>query len=290
MPQFFHSFDSLTLFFSNFSLLAADPRAPGTPTGWVGLSVALIALTVMEIVLGIDNIVFLSIVTGKLPKDQQQKARFVGLSLALVMRIALLALIQHIVGMTAPVFQIDHWLPFLGTWLSGEEAKEINDVSWRDIILVSGGLFLIYKSVVEIDHHIIGEDENNPSVKPPSFFAAIIQIILLDMIFSLDSIITAVGMVNELPVMIAAVVLAVIVMMFFAGKISRFIDRNPTIKMLALTFLLMIGMMLVAEGFGTHINKGYIYFAMTFSLIVELLNLGARAKAAKRRKPAAIDE
>jgi predicted tellurium resistance membrane protein TerC len=286
MLQFFQPPDGLILLFSNFSLLAADPRAPGTPTGWVAMGVALVALTVMEIVLGIDNIVFLSIVTGKLPPDQQKRARFIGLSLALIMRIILLMLIQHIVGMTAPLLQIDHWLPFLSHWLSGEDAKEINDVSWRDIILFSGGLFLIYKSVIEIDHHIVGEDEDAPKLKPMSFTSAIIQIILLDMIFSLDSIITAVGMVNDLPIMIAAVVVAVIVMMFFAGKISRFIDRNPTIKMLALTFLLMIGMMLVAEGFGTHINKGYIYFAMAFSLIVELLNLGAKSKAAKRKATA----
>jgi predicted tellurium resistance membrane protein TerC len=221
------------------------------PSIWIGF----LTLTVLEVVLGIDNIVFISILAGKLPPSQQAKARTIGLSLAMITRILLLLSIAWIMRLTTPLFA-----------LIGEE------ISGRDLILIVGGLFLVAKSTREIHQKLEGEDRTEIRGYP-SFRSVIFQILLLDVVFSLDSVITAVGMVDRVPVMIAAVVVAVAVMLFSAGAISRFVDRHPTVKMLALSFLLLIGVTLMAEGFGQHISKGYIYFAMGFSVFVQMLNL-----------------
>ena len=229
------------------------------PDAWVGL----LTLTVLELVLGIDNIVFISILSGKLPAQQRKKARLIGLSLAMLLRILLLVSITWIMGLTRPLFTIAAF-----------------EVTGRAIILIAGGLFLLVKST----HHIHDQMEEHVQRQAPvvaSFFAVLVQISLLDIVFSLDSVITAVGMVDEIAIMIIAVVLAVIVMMVFAGPVSGFVGRHPTIKMLALSFLLLIGMNLVAEGLGFHIPKGYTYFAMAFALFVEMLNFKMRS-----RKPA----
>ena len=226
------------------------------------LWIALVTLTLLEIVLGIDNVVFISILAGKLPKEQQAKARQIGLSLALVMRILLLLTISWIAGLTKPLFEVmDH------------------PVSGRDLILLLGGLFLIGKATHEIHGKIEGEDGTITQRMAPSFTSVIIQILLLDIVFSLDSVITAVGMVKEIGIMIAAVVIAMVFMLVFAGKISAFIERHPTFKLLALSFLILIGFALVAESFHREIPKGYIYFAMAFSVGIELLNMKLRKKS-----------
>lgn len=240
--------------------------------------IALIALTAMEIVLGIDNIVFIAILTGRLPKERQVAARRLGLTLAMVTRILLLLTLTWILGLTKPLFTLsDLGLP--AKWF-GEEALE---VSLRDLILLAGGLFLIGKSVHEIHVKIEGADDHQARDGQVSFTGVLVQIAVLDIIFSLDSVITAIGMAEHIWVMIVAVILAVGVMLIFAETVSRFVERHPTLKMLALSFLILIGVMLVAEGIGTHVNKGYIYFAMAFALVVEVLNLRlgrtARAKA-----------
>ncbi|HSJ15275.1 MAG TPA: TerC family protein [Longimicrobiales bacterium] len=222
------------------------------PAIWI----AFLTLTALEIVLGIDNIIFISILSGKLPPEQQQRARMIGLGLAMVMRILLLLTLAWIIRLTAPLFEV------LGQEISG-----------RDLILIVGGLFLIGKSTYEIHEKLEGEHGETARRVAPSFNNVIFQILLLDMVFSLDSVITAVGMVRQVGVMIAAVVVAVAFMMVFAGPIARFVERHPTIKMLALSFLLLIGVTLVAEGFEQHISKGYIYFAMAFSVLVEMLNI-----------------
>jgi predicted tellurium resistance membrane protein TerC len=226
--------------------------------------IALLTLTALEIVLGIDNIIFISILAGKLPKEQQQRARLVGLGLAMFMRIALLFSLAWVIGLTEPIFDL------LG-----------RDISGRDLILLGGGLFLLGKSTFEIHDKLEGEEGHGSGRVAASFTAVIIQIMLLDIVFSLDSVITAVGMADDVEVMIAAVMIAVGVMMVSAKTISEFVDRHPTVKMLALSFLLLIGMSLVAEGFHQHIPKGYIYFAMAFSVMVELLNMRVRTRAAK---------
>ncbi len=229
---------------------------------------ALLALTAMEVVLGIDNVVFLAIISGKLPRPQQPLARRVGLTLALGIRILLLLTISWIMGLTAPLFTL------LGRGVSG-----------RDLILLGGGLFLIFKATWEIYDKL--EAEHPEGVGPGrrgAFALVLLQILLLDVVFSLDSVITAVGMANDLPVMIAAMVLAMLVMLVSASPISGFVERHPSVKLLALSFLLLIGVMLVAEGMGTHVEKGYVYFAMAFSLFVELLNMRYR----KRRRPVAL--
>ena len=231
------------------------------PNAWIGL----LTLTVLELVLGIDNIVFISILSGKLPADQQKKARTVGLSLAMLMRILLLLSITWITRLTRPLFVIGSF-----------------DVTGRAIILIGGGLFLLVKSTHEIHDHMEGADEHRKVRAVASLFAVLVQITLLDIVFSLDSVITAVGMVDQVAVMIIAVIVAVLVMMIFAGPVSRFVERHPTIKMLALSFLLLIGVNLIAEGLGFHIPRGYTYFAMAFSLFVEMLNLKIRS-----RKPVA---
>jgi predicted tellurium resistance membrane protein TerC len=249
-------------------------------------AIALLALVAMEIVLGIDNIVFISVVTARLPEAQQRQARNIGLALAMIMRIGLLLTITWIMQLTQPAF---HWTD-LGIpieWLPSEHPEAINNVTWKDLILLGGGLFLIRSSVREIHHKVEGVHHDEKTAEKASFNAVIGQIIMLDVIFSLDSVITAVGMVKSIWVMVTAVVVAVIVMMAFAGHVARFVERHPTVKMLALAFLLLIGVMLVAEGVGTHIDKGYIYFAMAFSLGVEMLNLRASAKAAKKHQAGA---
>ena len=228
--------------------------------------VALLTLTALEIVLGIDNIIFITILAGKLPEAQRDRARVIGLSLAMFMRIGLLFFISLIIGLTAPLFEIlDH--PFSG----------------RDLILIGGGLFLIAKSTFEIHERLEGppgHGASNTTRAAASFGAVIVQILLLDAVFSLDSVITAVGLVNDLPVMVAAIVIAVGVMLVSAKTIGEFVDRHPSLKMLALAFLLLIGTALIAEGFHVEIPKGYIYFAMGFSVFVEVLNLRTRGKQA----------
>ncbi len=223
--------------------------------------IALLTLTVLEIVLGIDNIIFISILSGKLPAEQRKKGRLVGLSLAMVTRILLLFSISLIVKLTEPFFTVFE----LG-------------ISGRDLILIIGGLFLLAKSTMEIHSKLEGEEEHLNIKAKVSFWGVIIQILLLDIVFSLDSVITAVGMANELIVMIIAVIIAVIFMMFFSGSISDFVEKHPTIKILALSFLLLIGFSLIVEGLHQHIPKGYIYFAMAFSVFVEMLNLKMRKK------------
>jgi predicted tellurium resistance membrane protein TerC len=236
------------------------------PEAWIALA----TLTVLEVVLGIDNVVFISILAGKLPRDQQNKARRVGLGLAMIMRILLLLSLTWIIKLTAPLFTV-----------LGEE------ISGRDLVLIIGGLFLLFKSTREIHERLEGEEGHGSARVAPSLVSVLIQIMLLDIVFSLDSVITAVGMAEDLGVMVTAVVIAVGFMLLFSRPISEFVDEHPTIKMLALSFLLLIGMALIAEGLDLHIPKGYIYFAMAFSVGVELLNLRMRrrAKAVKLRQP-----
>ena len=225
--------------------------------------ISLLTLTALEIVLGIDNIIFISILAGKLPPEQQAKARQTGLMLALITRVLLLCSLAWMIKLTAPLFA-------LGSF----------GVSGRDLILLSGGLFLIVKSTMEIHEKLEGgEEHTGPSRVVPKFGAIIVQILLLDVVFSLDSVITAIGMANKLGVMIAAVVIALGVMLKYAGTVSDFVHKHPTLKMLALSFLLLIGVTLVAEGTHQHVNKGYIYFAMAFSFAVEMLNLRLRKKS-----------
>ena len=229
-----------------------------SPESWI----ALLTLTVLEIVLGIDNVIFISILAGKLPADRQGKARKLGLFLAMFIRIGLLASLAWIVNLTRPLLTV------FGQGVSG-----------RDLILLGGGLFLIAKATHEIHERLEGEEGEAGARVAASFAGVIVQILLLDIVFSLDSVITAVGMANHLSIMIAAVVIALGVMMVSSGAIGDFVARHPTVKMLALSFLLLIGMSLVAEGFGQHISKGYIYFAMGFSVFVEMLNLRMKKKA-----------
>ncbi len=233
-----------------------------SPQIW--LSFATLAL--LEVVLGIDNIIFLSIITQSLPESQQPLARRIGLALALGMRIVLLSMVVWIATLTTPVFSFgDH------------------DVSWRDMIMLGGGLFLLYKGTGEIHHTMEGRDEDIGNVKSSAFFWIILQIGILDLVFSLDSVITAVGMSDHLPVMIAAVVFAIAVMLFAAEPVSKFVHNHPTIKILALSFILLVGMVLIADGLHLHIPKGYLYFAIAFSLGVESLNLiAAKRREAKR--------
>ena len=239
--------------------------------------IALVALTAMEIVLGIDNIVFIAVITSRLPVRQRPLARRLGLGLAMVFRIALLttlwAIIRH--GDTALFELTDLGVP--EAWLE----EEANAVTWKDLILLGGGLFLIWKSVHEIHKKFTEYEESREAPATPSLLGVLLQIGLIDIVFSLDSVITAVGMAKSLVVMIAAIILAVGVMLVFAEVVSRFVEENPTLKMLAMSFLILIGVALVAEGVGTGLDKGYIYFAMAFALAVEILNLRMRAK--KRR-------
>ncbi|MGE0461791.1 MAG: TerC family protein [Vicinamibacterales bacterium] len=230
--------------------------------------IALVTLTVLEIVLGVDNVIFISILAGKLPVDQQDRARTVGLLAAMLMRILLLFSIAWVVRLTAPLFAIFD-----------------QEISGRDLILLGGGLFLLAKATREIHDRLEGEEGHASARVAPSFGAVIGQIMLLDIVFSLDSVITAVGMADQLWVMITAVVVAVGIMMVSAASISAFVNQHPTVKVLALSFLLLIGVSLVAEGLDTHIPKGYIYFAMAFSVFVETINL----RSARKRKPHPVE-
>ncbi len=227
------------------------------PNMWV----ALLTLTLLEIVLGIDNIVFISILSGKLPKEKQKKARQTGLALALITRVLLLLSLSWVMSLTAPLFTVLQ-----------------QEISGRDLILLIGGLFLIYKATAEIHEKLEGENHDTEIKGKVNFSSVILQILILDVVFSLDSVITAVGMANHIEVMIAAVVIAVIIMLFAAESISKFVNQHPTVKMLALSFLVLIGVSLLAEGLDQHIPKGYIYFAMAFSVLVEMLNLRLKKK------------
>ncbi len=265
--------------------------------------IGLLALTAMEIVLGIDNIVFITIVSGKLPKSQQPLARRLGLALALITRLMLLGLLFYLVNddvFKVPVFELtsdlgvpqslvermsetktsvnEHITKEVIADLNKEHFNEVNGVSWKDIILFLGGLFLVGKSVYEIHDEFGHGEEHTAEPTGKAFAGVLIQIALLDVVFSLDSVITAVGMVDDIWVMVAAIIIAVVVMLIFAEPISRFVESHPTLKMLALSFLILIGVMLVAEGVGAHMDKGYIYFAMFFALIVEVLNISIRTK------------
>lgn len=250
--------------------------------------IALVALTAMEIVLGIDNVVFISVTSAKLPPEQRKRAQQVGLLVAAGMRILLLLTISWIIGLVEPIFSFSQFgFPAeWNEWLTGHE--EFNEFSWRDLILLVGGLFLIRSAVLEIHHKVEGQHEVIDEALRPTFAGVIAQIALLDLIFSLDSVLTAVGMAESIWVMITSVILAIIVMMIFASSVSAFVEKHPTVKMLALSFLLLIGVMLVAEGIGTHIEKGYIYFAMGFALLVEALNLWAKRNARRRAERAKL--
>jgi len=231
-----------------------------SPDAWI----ALLTLIALELVLGIDNIVFISILADKLPPERRDLARRIGLSLAMFMRIGLLLVLAWLVGLTKPLFSVFR-----------------QEISGRDLILIGGGLFLLWKSTLEIHQLLEGERGRASTRVSATFTAVIIQIVLIDAVFSLDSIITAVGMVNEIRVMVAAVIGSVALMMVFAGPIGRFVSAHPTVKMLALSFLFVIGVMLIADGFDHHVPKGYVYFAMAFSVCVEMLNLRVRRRAAR---------
>lgn len=239
------------------------------PTAWVALA----TLIVMEVVLGIDNLIFVAILSNKLPEHQRSKGRRIGIGLALVLRLTLLGTVALIVRLTTPIFAV------FG-----------HDFSWRDLILIGGGLFLVWKATGEIHHHVEHEPDQDAAVRSPatvSFMAVIGQILVLDLVFSIDSIITAVGMTEHIPVMFVAVIVAVLLMMLAADPLANFIRTHPTVVMLALGFLLMIGMTLIAEGFGAHVEKGYVYAAMAFSALVEGLNMLSRRP---RRRPQTGDD
>lgn len=236
--------------------LLSDPQA------WASL----LTLTALEIVLGIDNVIFLSIVTGRLPEHQQRQARIIGLGLAAGMRIGLLFAITWIIGMTAPLLTIGEYV-----------------LSWRDVVLIAGGVFLLAKGTIEIHHQTEG-GEAGGQAKATTLASAIVQIVLLDIVFSIDSVITAVGMAQHLPIMIAAVLISVAVMLIAAAPVSGFVNRHPTVKMLALSFLLLVGVALIADGLHFHIPRGYLYFAIAFSIGVEMLNLLAARSRARRRE------
>jgi predicted tellurium resistance membrane protein TerC len=240
-----------------------------SPETWISL----FTLTLLEIVLGIDNIVFISILSGKLPVEQQNKARKLGLGLAMLTRVLLLLSLSWVMSLTAPLFNIGGWIG-----LDNKEWLEKLAISGRDLILIVGGLFLIYKSTHEIHLKLEGQEDEEGKAKVHSFAGVIVQILILDIVFSLDSVITAIGMAEHVEIMIAAVIIAVIIMMFSASAISNFVNDHPTVKMLALSFLLLIGVSLLAEGLDQHIPKGYIYFAMAFSVLVEMLNLKMKKK------------
>ncbi|MFM1990697.1 MAG: hypothetical protein RJA99_3654 [Pseudomonadota bacterium] len=231
-----------------------------SPQAWIAFA----TLTALELVLGIDNIIFISILVDKLPPEKRELARRLGLAMAMFMRIGLLLVLAWIVGLVEPLFTV-----------FGQE------ISGRDLILIGGGLFLVWKSTTEIHHSLEGEQGTTAGAVKATFGAVILQILIVDLVFSLDSIITAVGMVDDVRVMIAAVIVSVALMMVFAGAIGRFVSAHPTIKVLALSFLVVVGVVLIAEGFDNHVPKGYVYFAMAFSTVVEMLNIRARRRSAK---------
>ncbi|HEY0356418.1 MAG TPA: TerC family protein [Flavisolibacter sp.] len=231
-----------------------------------GVLTALLTLTVLEIILGVDNIIFISIVSNKLPAEQQPRARLIGLLLAMIFRILLLLTITWIIQLTNPIFTIG---------FIKDEGQPLG-ISWKDIILIAGGIFLVFKSTLEIHHKLEVARKPSSNVASAAFMAVILQIVMVDAVFSFDSILTAIGLADNVWVMIAAVVISMIIMILFSGAISRFINKHPTLQILALAFLIMIGVMLVAEGFHQHFNKAYIYTAIAFSLIVELINMRLR--------------
>lgn len=233
-----------------------------------GVITALLTLTVLEIILGVDNIIFISIVSNKLPELQQPRARTIGLLLAMVFRIILLLTITWIIQLTNPIFTID---------FIKQEGKPLG-ISWKDLILIAGGIFLLVKSTLEIHHKLEIANKPATAIAPSSFVSVILQIVMVDAVFSFDSILTAIGLSDNVGVMILAVVISMIIMMLFATSISTFINKHPSLQILALSFLIMIGVMLVAEGFHQEINKAYIYTAIAFSLIVELINMRMRKK------------
>ncbi|MEX8549120.1 MAG: TerC family protein [Mucilaginibacter sp.] len=244
------------------------------PEAWISL----ITLTILEIVLGIDNIIFISILSGKLPAEQQNKGRRLGLFLAMFTRILLLLSLTWIMSLTKPLFNLS------GVFgITDPDWVEKLAISGHDLILIVGGLFLIYKSTSEIHEKFEGDEDDEDNVKPKPFWSTIVQIVLLDIVFSLDSVITAVGIASHIEVMIAAVVISVGIMMWASGSVGNFVNTHPTVKMLALSFLLLIGFSLLAEGFDQHIPKGYLYFAMGFSILVEMLNLRLRSKSKKKK-------
>jgi len=246
------------------------------PAAWAALA----TLLVMEVVLGIDNLIFISILSNKLPEAQRQKARRLGIAMALGMRLALLSTIAWLVGLTAPIFD----LGLAGSLDASGKPSFETLFSWRDLILIAGGLFLVWKATKEIHHNVDpvpNADVFDTSRAAIGFGTAIVQILLLDMVFSIDSILTAIGMTDHLPIMVVAVVVAVLVMLLAADPLANFINHNPTVVMLALSFLLMIGAVLIADGFGIHVPKGYIYVAMAFSAGVEALNISARRRREK---------
>ncbi len=273
-------------------------------------AIALVTLAAMEIVLGIDNLVFIAILTARLPKAQQPLARKLGLGLALGMRIIMLLGISYVMSMTQPLFHISPMLEAVGlpsAWIKADDHAADRDaappaenadgetssvpnlthespdaISLKDLILIGGGLFLLGKSVLEIHHKVDGSDGHHATVVPASFTLVLIQVALFDMLFSIDSVITAVGMAKEIWIMITAVVIAMAVMIAFANPVGNFVEKHPTITILALSFLILIGVLLVAEGLGQHLNKGYIYFAMAFSLAIEMLNMRVRAVMQKK--------
>ncbi len=235
-----------------------------SPEAWIALA----TLTALEIVLGIDNIIFISILVGRLPPEQRDRARVLGIALAMLTRLLLLFSITWVMGLT------ENWFSAFG-----------HDISGRDVILIGGGLFLLTKSTREIHDSLeFDADEHGQSKKTASFFSILVQIAILDVVFSLDSVITAVGLVDEIPIMVIAIVTAVLVMLFASKSISEFVDNNPTIKILALSFLILVGMTLIVEGFDVHVPKGYIYFAMAFSVVVEMLNITMRKRSARTIK------
>lgn len=233
-----------------------------SPEAWIAFA----TLTALELVLGIDNIIFISILVDRLPSDQREFARKIGLGMAMFMRIGLLLILSWIIGLVAPLFTV------FGQGISG-----------RDLILIAGGVFLVWKSTSEIHHAIEGAEQTSKAQAAAVFSAVIIQIMVVDLVFSLDSIITAVGMVDDVRIMIAAVIASVALMMVFAGPIGQFVSDHPTIKMLALSFLVVVGVVLIAEGFDHHVPKGYVYFAMAFSLLVELLNIRLRKRGTQAK-------
>ncbi len=246
-----------------------------TPDAWISL----VTLTFLEIVLGVDNIIFISLVASKLPAERQKSARTVGLFLALIMRLILLSLIGIVIGLTAPLFT----LPLQGIFesLKMEHAAEAAAISGRDLILILGGFFLLAKSTTEIHGKVTGKHETRKNIAATAFWSIILQIVLIDIVFSFDSILTAVGLTQHVIVMMVAVVVSIIVMMFFAGAISNFISKYPTLQILALSFLIMIGLTLVLEGFEAHVNKAFVYISVLFSLFVEFLNIRFRKQEEK---------
>ncbi|MCW5907951.1 MAG: TerC family protein [Chitinophagales bacterium] len=244
----------------------------GTADAWISL----ITLSFLEIILGVDNIIFISLIAGKLPKQEQKRARLVGLSLALIMRLILLTLIGWVIGLTAPMFTLP--LQTIFETLGVENAAAAAAISGRDLILILGGFFLLAKSTTEIHGKVNAKEEKHQPKGGTIFWSIILQIVLIDIVFSFDSILTAVGLTKHVIVMMVAVVISIIVMMFFAGAISDFINKYPTLQILALSFLIMIGLTLILEGFEAHVNKAFVYVSVIFSLFVEFLNIRFRSK------------